>query len=87
MNKGQWNFPRKSGKLGRALESKLPEPRRSYGWHCELVHDKSGEVVNENFFRDAPIEGSCRLKGYTWRATALYAQAVPLHSVDDQTHE
>lgn len=67
--------------------SEPPKARRPYGWHCQLVHDESGEVVNENFFRDAPIEGPCRLKGYTWRATALYEHAALPQLADDQTHE
>lgn len=45
---------------------------KPFGWYCELVHDASGEVVNTGFWRDAPIKGPHdRMKGYTWRATAL----------------
>jgi hypothetical protein len=48
------------------------QARRPFGWYCELVHVKSGEVVNANFFRDGPITGAGKVRGTKWRVTPVY---------------
>ncbi len=49
---------------------------RPFGWYCELVHIKSGVVINSNFFTDSPLTGSQTGKPdclYEWRATPVFA--------------
>lgn len=45
-----------------------------FGWYCELVHDESGAVIRDTFTRGAPLEGPADVRGFSWRATALYTQ-------------
>jgi len=50
-------------------------PARPYGWHCKLVHIKSGEVINTLFFTDSPLEGPDKTKGFIWKATPVYVDS------------
>lgn len=48
------------------------KPMRPFGWYCELVHDKSGEVIRDTFTREGPLSGPDRVRVFTWKATALH---------------
>jgi len=41
------------------------------GWLCELVHEKTGEVIRDTFCADAPLSGPDHVAGFAWRATEL----------------
>lgn len=41
------------------------------GWLCELVYEKTGEVIQHCFFTDGPLEGRDKVKGFVWRATEM----------------
>lgn len=45
-----------------------------FGWYCELVDSKSGEIVHSKFFRDGPATKSDR-DGFEWRVTPVAAIA------------
>lgn len=51
-----------------ALETEGAAP---FGWYCELVHERSGEVIRDTFCKDAPLEGPSNVKGFVWRATPV----------------
>lgn len=44
-----------------------------YGYHCELVHDKTGEVIRDLFVRGDPLAGPDDVAGFTWRALPVVA--------------
>lgn len=48
---------------------------KPFGYYCELVHVKSGEVIRDVFVREAPLKGADGLRGYRWRSIPLYRRA------------
>lgn len=49
-----------------------------YGYHWELVHEKSGDVVNDGFTRtDPPKEGQAKTHGFVMRVTPLMVATTP----------
>lgn len=67
-------FPRKNGKLGRPATTVANHVDSvPYGFHWEIVHDISGDVVNSGFTRtDPPPAGPLKNpKGFTMRVTAV----------------
>lgn len=53
----------------------MPIECSPYGYHWELVHRESGEVVNSGFVRGLrKTDWPDPMKGFTYRYTELYAQ-------------
>lgn len=79
MNKMQWAFPRKIGKIGScatghadSIGAAHVEP---YGFYWEEFHIDSETVVNDGFTRDLAMvpTGKSRVKGFAFRSVALYS--------------